>query len=90
MIHKIFLSIFETIFSFELEKQSVSGIVKEGQEFIIYFESSKFYAFVPCGHVALCLKCSKTLHQENNVTGRFIKCPMCRKDIREVIQIYNV
>merc|ERR1712187_389361 len=39
-------------------------------------------AFVPCGHMVACLACGDSLKKQ--------KCPICRKPIKKVLQLYRV
>jgi len=47
----------------------------------ICFEGPIETAILRCGHLALCLKCSN---------AGLKKCPICRKEITEIVRIYHV
>lgn len=53
-------------------------------ECIICFDGPQAAVCVPCGHNAVCMKCSEEILQ----TSR--ECPVCRHAIREVIKLYRV
>ena len=44
----------------------------------ICFEAKIDAIVIPCGHVCICLSCSKGLKL----------CPMCRNDISQVVKMY--
>lgn len=43
-------------------------------------------AFIDCGHMVTCEKCSDRIQNEN-IHKR--KCPICRKDIKKLLKIYT-
>lgn len=50
---------------------------------IICRENKKKICAVPCGHISTCSKCSLLIYEHKK-----LKCPICRFDIREMIEVY--
>lgn len=44
-------------------------------------------AFIPCGHISTCQKCSE--HIKNDVRDNR-KCPICRKYVKDLLKIYLI
>eukprot|EP01018_Ginkgo_biloba_P040082 Gb_10368 [translate_table: standard] len=52
---------------------------------VVCFSRQRRYAFIPCGHLACCSRCSQMVeHLESNP-----RCPICRQHVHESIRIYN-
>lgn len=54
----------------------------ENKSCIICFTKKIDCLLIPCRHLSLCFKCSKSLQMTTN------KCPICRDTIREIVKIY--
>jgi hypothetical protein len=53
---------------------------EEDNECKVCMDDAASVAFIPCGHVAVCKKCSTQLK----------KCPICRQDIQSTLVLYKV
>ncbi|CAK4081785.1 unnamed protein product [Aphanomyces euteiches] len=51
---------------------------------IVCFDAAQDAVCVPCGHNAICMDCAELLMQQD-----VRPCPVCRKNIREVVRIYH-
>ena len=49
---------------------------------ICYFQA-KTHALIPCGHMCLCESCAAMLPPSSS------RCPMCRKEIQQVVRIFS-
>ncbi|RHY97268.1 hypothetical protein DYB37_007542 [Aphanomyces astaci] len=54
--------------------------VAEGEECVVCLDRPKQTVCVPCGHVAVCVPCANALQRTTH------KCPVCRRDVREVVK----
>ncbi len=52
----------------------------EAEECVVCLYNQKTHAFIPCGHKACCVDCVKN----------FKICPICRKQVKTFIRIYDV
>lgn len=52
-------------------------------ECVICYENEKNVAIKPCGHVALCEGCARTLRQSDRP-----ECPICRASIVDILRLY--
>jgi hypothetical protein len=41
-------------------------------------------AFVPCGHMTVCITCSQQLVDKN--TKKMLPCPQCREEVEKIVQ----
>jgi hypothetical protein len=53
---------------------------KEESTCVICLDAVPEAVIVDCGHLCVCMACTKGLH----------KCPMCRKDIIQIIKVFKV
>ncbi|OQR91012.1 hypothetical protein THRCLA_09121 [Thraustotheca clavata] len=53
-------------------------------ECIVCFDGPQNAVCIPCGHAAICLKCADHIRQTTH------QCPVCRADVREIIQLYHL
>lgn len=61
-----------------------SGDVPDGGLCVICLTRRRRSAFIPCGHLACCQRCVRSIERE--VTP---KCPVCRQQIRNSVRIYD-
>ena len=67
------------------QKQQLKSLAKKGMKWcVVCFEKEVEYAFDPCGHKCVCLRCAEQTQQ------RYRKCPCCRRDINKIIRIFDV
>ncbi|OQR99884.1 hypothetical protein ACHHYP_03999 [Achlya hypogyna] len=52
-------------------------------ECIVCFDGPQNAVCVPCGHAAICMKCADNIRLSTRL------CPVCRADVREMIQLYH-
>lgn len=56
---------------------------------VICLSDCRSFAFVPCGHLALCHTCaSKKPYKKKQNSSRGICCPVCRQSAESVMKIY--
>ncbi|RHY60204.1 hypothetical protein DYB30_007974 [Aphanomyces astaci] len=53
-------------------------------ECVVCFDGPQNAVCVPCGHAAVCMRCADHMKQSS------LQCPVCRADVREVIQLFHV
>ncbi|KAF0690682.1 Aste57867_17937 [Aphanomyces stellatus] len=53
-------------------------------ECVVCFDGPQNAVCVPCGHAAVCMKCADMVQHSTK------QCPVCRAEVREVIQLYHV
>ena len=60
------------------------GDVPDGQLCVICLMRRRRAAFVPCGHLICCQLCAISVERQVSP-----KCPLCRKEIRSSMRIYD-
>ncbi|DBA87580.1 hypothetical protein WJX77_006083 [Trebouxia sp. C0004] len=55
----------------------------EGDDCVVCWAHEKDVVCIPCGHVAMCKSCSKAVMQQSGL------CPVCRQEVREIIQLFR-
>ncbi len=66
-----------------VEQPTLEENVEEGKECIICLSDKPTMAFIDCGHMITCLKCSQLVRKKNKA------CPMCRKPIKGLLKVYQ-
>ena len=55
----------------------------ESDDCVVCWAHDKDVGCIPCGHVAMCKSCSKAVMAQSGL------CPVCRQNIREIVQLYR-
>ena len=55
----------------------------ESDDCVVCWAHEKDVVCIPCGHVAMCKSCSKAVMQQSGL------CPVCRQEVREIIQLFR-
>ncbi|ETW00850.1 hypothetical protein H310_07376 [Aphanomyces invadans] len=53
-------------------------------ECVVCFDGPQNAVCVPCGHAAVCMRCADHMKQTSQ------QCPVCRADVRQVVQLFHV
>lgn len=62
--------------------KKISSLMTQEMKCIICFDNLKNIILVPCHHMAMCSFCYENLNRK--------MCPICRKNILNVVRIYIV
>ncbi|KAL8139784.1 hypothetical protein V2J09_005805 [Rumex salicifolius] len=66
-----------------LEDGEEEEVVPEGQLCVLCLQRRRQSAFVPCGHMITCYRCSLLVERDLNP-----KCPICRQPVHSSVRIY--